>query len=368
DLQWSDAATLEVLAYLAQRRRQVRLQVLGTYRPVEVVVKGHRVRRLVQELYGRRQCEEVVLELFSRAEVEEYLEQRFGRSPAVRALSEPIYHCTDGNALFVVNFVDYLLQHGLLIADGKRVELRVESVKLQELVPDTLQRLITRQIEGLKKEEQQLLRVASVAGLTFTTAEVVEVGGHTLEEVEEVYDALASTGRFIQVEGIAEWPGGTVTSRYAFRHTLYRQVLYEQLGQGRRIRLHRLLGTWKEAKYGDRAVEIAGELARHFAEGRDYYRAVQYHCQAGEFTLRRSAYREAIDHCQQGLELLERWPDTPERQRQELTLKQSEVRSPESEVNNPQSVIRNWKPRRVFSRPWRLRAGRGRSLWSCGQR
>jgi len=321
DLQWSDAATLEVLAYLAQRRRQVRLQVLGTYRPVEVVVKGRRVRRLVQELYGRRQCEEVVLELFSRAEVEEYLEQRFGRSPAVRALSEPIYHCTDGNALFVVNFVDYLLQHGLLIIDSKRVELRVEGARLQELVPDTLQRLITRQIEGLKKDEQQLLRVASVAGMTFTTAEMVEVGGHTLEEVEEVYDALASTGRFIEVEGIAEWPEGTVTSRYAFRHALYRQVLYEQLGQGRRIRLHRLLGTWKEAKYGDRAVEIAGELARHFAEGRDYYRAVQYHCQAGEFTLRRSAYREAIDHCQKGLELLERWPDTPERQRQELALR-----------------------------------------------
>ena len=35
DLQWSDQATVEALAYLAQRRGLARLLVLGTYRPVE---------------------------------------------------------------------------------------------------------------------------------------------------------------------------------------------------------------------------------------------------------------------------------------------------------------------------------------------
>jgi hypothetical protein len=93
------------------------------------------------------------------------------------------------------------------------------------------------------------------------------------------------------------------------------------LGQARRIRLHRQFGERKEVGYGERVAEIAGELAVHFAEGRDYRRAVQYYCRAGETALRRSAYREVIDHCREGLKLLERLPDTSERQRQELALR-----------------------------------------------
>ncbi len=112
-----------------------------------------------------------------------------------------------------------------------------------------------------------------------------------------------------------------MTVRYEFRHALYQQVVYEQLGQGQRIRLHRQLGEWKEEHYGARAAESASELAAHFTEGRDYRRAAQYHGQAAESALRRSAYQQATDHCLEGLALLERLPDTPERQRQELALR-----------------------------------------------
>jgi len=56
DLHWSDVSTLELLAYLAQRRGRARLQVIGTYRSAEVVASGHPLRRLVQGLHGHGQC------------------------------------------------------------------------------------------------------------------------------------------------------------------------------------------------------------------------------------------------------------------------------------------------------------------------
>ena len=52
DLQWSDPSTVEALTYLAQRPEPARLLVLGTYRPVEVLLQGHPLRGLVQELWG----------------------------------------------------------------------------------------------------------------------------------------------------------------------------------------------------------------------------------------------------------------------------------------------------------------------------
>jgi predicted ATPase len=55
DLHWSDHATAEALA-LAQRPEPARLLVLGTYRPVEVLLQGHLLRGMVQELCGRGQA------------------------------------------------------------------------------------------------------------------------------------------------------------------------------------------------------------------------------------------------------------------------------------------------------------------------
>ena len=320
DLQWSDPSTLDVLGYLAQRRRSVQLYILGTYRPADVVLGGHPLRRVVQELYGRRQCEELALELLSEAEVEEYLQQRAGRRTAIAKLSQMIYRRTDGNALFMVSFVDYLLQRELLAEDEGQGQLRADLSAFRRLVPTSLQRMILRQIEHLSADDQQLLYVASVGGVTFTGAEVAGVVGGLLEEVEDICDRLASRERLIAVAGLAEWPDGAVTVRYQFRHALYQQVLYEQIGQARRVRLHRQLGEWKEGRYGERTIEIASELAVHFTEGRDYHRAVQYRHYAAEQALRRSAYHEAEVHCVQGLELLETFPDIREHARLELAL------------------------------------------------
>ena len=63
DLQWSDHATVEALAYLAQRRGPARLLVLGTYRPVEMALRAPPLRGLLQQLCGRGQGVEVRLEL-----------------------------------------------------------------------------------------------------------------------------------------------------------------------------------------------------------------------------------------------------------------------------------------------------------------
>jgi predicted ATPase len=226
DLQWCDVSTLEVLAYLAQRRQPAKLYILGTYRPTDVVVQEHPLRSIVQELAGRRQCEELPLELLTEVEVEEYLRQRFGQSPTLPALSQLIYRRTDGNALFVVSFVDYLLQQGLLSTADGQVEIRADLSTLQKFVPETIQQMIARQLERLPESEQQLLGVASVGGRAFTAAEVAGVVGRPLEDVEEVYDHLADREHFIAVVRIAEWPDDTVTACYKFRHALYQQVLY----------------------------------------------------------------------------------------------------------------------------------------------
>jgi predicted ATPase len=111
-----------------------------------------------------------------------------------------------------------------------------------------------------------------------------------------------------------------VAGRYAFIHALYRHVLYGRVSIGLRVGLHLRTAECLEAAYGDRAREIASELAVHFEHGRDFDRAALYRGQAGEHALHQHAYREAAEHATRGLASLRALPDSPERARRELAL------------------------------------------------
>ena len=321
DLHWSDYSTLDLISYLARRREAARLMLIGTYRPVEVILSGHPLKAVKQEMSAHKLCQEMNLEFLTEGAVAEYLAARFGGSEFSTELARLIYDRTDGNPLFMVNVVDYLIAQGLIVQSDGRWELKVAVEQVVVGVPDGARQMIDKQIDHLSPEQQQLLEAASVAGLEFP-AEAVAAG---LEKdvmgIEERCEELARQHQFIRGAGVSELPDGTVTARYKFIHALYQNALYERASAARLARLHQRIGARGEDAYGARASEIAGELAMHFERGRDFRRAAKYLAQAAENATRRFAYQEALALSRRGLELIERLPETPERAQQELTLR-----------------------------------------------
>jgi adenylate cyclase len=101
---------------------------------------------------------------------------------------------------------------------------------------------------------------------------------------------------------------------------LYQNVLYRRLSAGRRSHLHLQIAVRMENGFGERAREIAAELAMHFTHAQDLHRAARYHQQAGVSALQRSAPQQAFEHLRRALELLLSTPDTAQRRQQELSL------------------------------------------------
>ncbi|MGH7703970.1 MAG: AAA family ATPase, partial [Gemmatimonadales bacterium] len=169
DLQWSDAAMLDWLAFVARRRQTARFLVIGTYRPVEVRMSGHPLRAVKHELQLHGQCAELALGPLDEAVVAEYLARRFG-SPApagagraegpplapLQKLAKLLYRRTEGNPLFLVNVVQDLVARGVL-PHARQSDLDRGTKAIEIAVPQTLRQLIEQHLERLGAEEQAVL-------------------------------------------------------------------------------------------------------------------------------------------------------------------------------------------------------------------
>ena len=155
DLHWSDAATLELLPWLARRVRECAVLVFATLRSDELGARPD-VLATVAELERQRLGERIALAPLESDEVEEMV--RAIAVDASPALLDAVRRRSDGNPLFVEELVRTL-------GAGS------------EEVPPTIQEAILRRVARLPADAQALLSVASVVGERFELEPVRRIAG-----------------------------------------------------------------------------------------------------------------------------------------------------------------------------------------------
>jgi DNA-binding winged helix-turn-helix (wHTH) protein/tetratricopeptide (TPR) repeat protein len=325
DLHWSDFSTLELISAIARRSEPARILIVGTYRPVEMLANDHPLRTMKQELELHHYCKELRLKPLSEENVVDYLAKRLARggSRQFRTLAPVIHARTDGNPLFMVNMVDYLLDDAGLLANSREVSEAewAETLRVHRLdALRSIRQMIERNLERLRPEEQAVLEGASVAGAEFSAAAVAAALERPQNEIEAYFTRLSRREQFISEQGPITWPDGTVAAGFRFHHALHQEVLYGRLPVGHQVQLHRLIAKREEAGYGERAAEVATELANHYRRANDKQKATQYFQLAGQRAITRAAMIEAERHFAAALELLGESPENVERDRRELEL------------------------------------------------
>ena len=321
DLHWSDFSTLDLISYVARRRRSAHLMVVGTYRPAELIASRHPLKTVKQELVASRRCEELPLEYLTKEAVGQHLAVRFPVNRFPTGLAALIHERTEGNPLFMVNTIDHLIAERLIEPHEEGWQLTATLNTIKVGVPDSIRQLIETQVDRLDVRDQRILEAASVAGTEFPVVAVSAALDDDPADVEVRCEELSRRHQFIRELGAQLLPNGQAVGRFGFVHALYRHVLYDRMSASRRMQLHRRVGLRGEELYGERANEFAAELAMHFEQAADYERAARYLEHAAVNDMRRSAYPEAIAVSRRGLELLAMLPDTDARARQELRLR-----------------------------------------------
>jgi DNA-binding SARP family transcriptional activator/tetratricopeptide (TPR) repeat protein len=336
DLQWADAATVELLDYAGRRWAEQGLPVLvliaarpeeaeGTFdveRWLSALGRRSAVRSLTLDPL-RNEDVEGLLGRLARAgsskpagaplkEPEEEPRVSKGAEPELKRLGERLALETDGQPFYLVETLKALLEVGMLLirsrADGETVvevgpALRAKESALSGLLPKSVREVIRSRLSRLSAGAYELLRAGAVLEQGFGFESMVGVasleeaeGLRALDELIERRLLLEEAGRREEEE---EEPFLYPDAIYSFSHEKIRQVAYTEGGQARRRVLHR------------RAFEVleeggapAAQLARHALAGALAQPAFGYSVAAGDDAVEMFAAQDAIEHYERACNLL----------------------------------------------------------------
>jgi DNA-binding SARP family transcriptional activator len=293
DLHWGDRETLRLLHYLPRVAPEAQLLIVATARREEID-QPHPLNELVTGLQALECCAEIELGRLSRHETLA-LAERLVRSPIEAQAADRLYGETEGNPLFVVEAV----RAGWIGGPAERGSLspRVQAVIQSRLVQ-------------LSEPARALAGLAATIGREFTTdvlADASEAGEDALVRgLDELWRR-----RIVRESGI---------DAYDFSHDRIREVAYLALSPVVRRHHHLRVARALERLHAGDLGAVSGQLAAHYDRAGAAGEAVAWYVRAAQVALQLHANAEAIRLLVRALDLLQARPETPERQRLELSI------------------------------------------------
>ena len=320
DLHWADVSTVDLLGFVGSRLSAMRLLILATYRPTDLLLAKHSFLQLRPDLQARGVCRELQLDFLPESEIATYLTAEFPGHRFPRELPALIHAKTEGSPLFMADLIRYLRDRGVIARKDDSWVLGQALPMLETDLPESVRGMIERKIAQLSEEDRRLLVGASVQGYQFDSAVVAQVLGMSQDEVEERLESLERVHAFVRLVGDEELPDRTLTLRYRFVHVLYHGALYGSLRPTRRAALSRAIAEALLGCYGEQRGRVASTLANLFEAAREFALAADYFLLAAQHATRVFANHEAVTLARRGLDALAMLPDTSARARQEIVL------------------------------------------------
>jgi DNA-binding SARP family transcriptional activator/Tfp pilus assembly protein PilF len=293
DLQWSDAATLDLIAFLVRRLQDRSFVIMGTCRSEDIDAR-HRLRHIMREAVRQDSITHIELDRLTSTEVFELVGSVSLGQPAEQ-LSDRLFQETEGLPFFLVEY---------LVA----LENSDESLNHSEWpIPGGIHALLNSRLADIRETGQQLLSTAAVIGRSFDFDTLREASGRGEEETVAALEELVERGLIREIESRSDFS----VLVYDFSHEKLRNLVYDETSLARRRLLHRRVAeSLKNRLRKRREVELwTGQIAQHFRLAGEEEEAARYYKLAGEQARSVYANEDALHHFQNALALGH--PDTP---------------------------------------------------------
>ncbi|MGB8842680.1 MAG: AAA family ATPase [Aliidongia sp.] len=301
DVHWIDAASAEILGWLAALGARRAILTLYTSRPGPAAdwLDRHEVTRLwvppLDALAGTM-----------------LLDALLGSLPLLSPLKQRILGHTGRIPLFIEEVCrDLVDRHGPTDRWGGATVAAL----LDDLgVPPTIQGVIAQRIDRLDLDVRAVLQLAATAGSRMTVSLLRAAGNLPEDDLVTGLDRLDKAG--LLVEGSL-----LPTQSFEFRHDLVRLVAYESMVEARRVALHSAILAALEAEIPDDGEDRSALMSHHAVKAQAWPKAYCYARKAAQGGLARSAFSEAARHFGTAMDALDRTPHSVEREAASIDLR-----------------------------------------------
>ena len=303
DLQWLDAATLDLLEDLLTRSELQHLMLIGAYRDNEVDAAHPLMRKLDAIRRAGAQMQEIRLEPLARDDLGQLIADALHcESERSAPLAQLVQEKTAGNPFFVIQFLHTLAEEGLLAFDHDAARWRWDLERIHaKSYTDNVVDLMAGKLSRLLVETQQTLQQMAYLG---NTAEMTMLSIVLQITEEQIHAALWPAVRQELVERLE--------GSYKFVHDRVQEAAYsltpETLRAEVHLRIGRLLAAQTPPEKREGAIfEIVNQMNRGAAliTSRDEREQLaELNLIAGKRAKASTAYASALTYLDLGATLL----------------------------------------------------------------
>jgi len=264
DLQWSDAASLDLLYYLGTRLRECPIVLIGIFRSSDTSDAKNPLANCISEIKLRNpKLVEISLDRVDEEFVQQFVARNYAPHQFRPETIGQIQTNTGGNALFVSELFQYFKETDK-ISKNEQGAWGVRGQLAFHELPSKVETVIEARISRLEANVRKILEAASIEGEEFTAQVIAKLRGvddrqlleKLSDELERKWHLVAPT-RSLAIQEQRLY-------LYRFKHALIRTYLYDRVNPVERELLHRDIGLFLEVTYGDDVEQISSVLAEHF--------------------------------------------------------------------------------------------------------
>lgn len=249
DIQWMDNTSKRLLSNLMFWAQNEKLLIILTSR----VDCEERLMALKAPLITKGLLREIMIPRFTMEETKKIIRDRKPDLLTQEGFLEQIYHNTDGNALFLLEFLKEL-EHG---------------GNASQLSPKTTGMIQSRLLD-LNQEERELLNSISLYPRLATIEDLQILSPEPKIQILKSLERLLSR-QLICLTSTYNKQG------YGFSHQLIRDYIYNNLLEDKRRVLHALVAEYYEKQFGTTEdIRLCPMLIYHFSRCQNIYKTYTY--------------------------------------------------------------------------------------------
>ena len=297
DAHWLDPSTLELLELILSRIDHARVLLIVSCRPefrpkwiAHPSITIHSLTRL------------------SHTEVKNMIRDLLRGGSVPQQLVDQIIQKTDGVPLFIEELTSSILSAPSRTRDPSERVAQPTLLKVPETLSDALMERLDRVAPG-----RRIAQIAALIGREFSYNLLSAAAQINEDDMQSALSLLEQADIIYRVSI-------SPSVRFAFKHALLRDAIYDSLLRSKRQQIHADIAIILERDYPEVAENQPEVLAHHYQEAGNHPLAVRCWLASGQRALTRSANIEAIASFRMALQILNVVPETPDRIKQEIAI------------------------------------------------